>query len=591
MNRHLPSGDDGIASRLRLLAILSGLSLLFTTAPAATYHVDPASGSMTNPGSATQPWSTLEAVFTANKTFAAGDVILLRSGYHGFPQVKGNNSGVVTIRPDTGQTPKLSRLIVKSGSRWTLEGLDVCPENAGAGLYQDTNIVDLQNSASFVTLRNCLVRGAFDTTGWTVANWQDRAGNGIFVQGAGTVLAGNRFENVGYGIRVRKSAPRALVSRNTIKDFCMDGIVALGDDCTYEYNTVTGSHVADNNHDDFFQSWSTFADGTGSGVGTVYRGTVRGNVFISRTDANQPLATEPMGISLFDGMFEGWVIENNLVVSNVGNGIVIDGAVNCRIVNNTVAQNLIGGAASSKPFIKIGQHNDFIDGTSFPPASTGNLIRNNISASTSTLVSGGGSIDHNVNTTTYSSWFSDHLALDFTLKPSSPGMGAGVTDQAPGIDLRGLPRTAPYDLGAYETQSAPTQDPYQQWLAANGLPTDGSGNGAPEANPSGDGVSNEMKFALGLPVSSPGVDGRVTTGKVVVGGKSYLMLTYLRPEPAPAGASYLVRVSGNLVDWSATDTVEVSSTVESGLRRITVRDTVPASQAGVGRFIRLEVSR
>src|SRR5688572_12088304 len=79
MTRHLPPGDDGIASGVRFLAILSGIYLLFATASAATYHVDPASGQMSNPGTASQPWSTLEAVFAANKTFAAGDVILLKS--------------------------------------------------------------------------------------------------------------------------------------------------------------------------------------------------------------------------------------------------------------------------------------------------------------------------------------------------------------------------------------------------------------------------------------------------------------------------------------------------------------------------------
>src|SRR5688572_7588524 len=82
MTRHLPLGEDGFAPRSRFLAILSGISLLFATASATTYHVDPASGQMSNPGSAAQPWSTLEAVFAANKTFAAGDVILLKSGYH-----------------------------------------------------------------------------------------------------------------------------------------------------------------------------------------------------------------------------------------------------------------------------------------------------------------------------------------------------------------------------------------------------------------------------------------------------------------------------------------------------------------------------
>src|SRR5688572_26147508 len=46
----------------------------FTVTHAATYYVDPAAANMSNAGSSTAPWSTLEAVFTANKTFAGGDV-------------------------------------------------------------------------------------------------------------------------------------------------------------------------------------------------------------------------------------------------------------------------------------------------------------------------------------------------------------------------------------------------------------------------------------------------------------------------------------------------------------------------------------
>src|SRR5690606_15427910 len=40
-----------------------------------TYYVDPTNGSMSNPGTSAQPWSTLEDVFDAGKTFNAGDII------------------------------------------------------------------------------------------------------------------------------------------------------------------------------------------------------------------------------------------------------------------------------------------------------------------------------------------------------------------------------------------------------------------------------------------------------------------------------------------------------------------------------------
>ena len=88
----------------RKLRVAAVVLLAAPAAGAATYHVNPATGSMSNAGTASQPWSTLEAVFAANKTFASGDEILLYTGYHGAPIVKGNNSGTVRIRPATGAT-------------------------------------------------------------------------------------------------------------------------------------------------------------------------------------------------------------------------------------------------------------------------------------------------------------------------------------------------------------------------------------------------------------------------------------------------------------------------------------------------------
>lgn len=594
MSRH--PGDAGLASRSRFLATLFSFTLFATAAPGATYYVDPATGSMSNPGTATQPWSTLEDIFTANKQFATGDLILLRSGYHGTPTVKGNNSGMVSIQPETGQTPKLRTLTVSAASRWDISGLDICPENSAPGAYLDTDLIYIQSSASFITVRDCLIRGALDPTGWTLANWQDRAGNGARVFGPDVTLTRNRFETVGFGIRVNKLAPRILVSRNVIHGFCMDGMQANGDDGIYEYNTITDSYVDDSNHDDFFQAWSTDATGaSGTGTGTSYRVIVRGNVFISRTVPATALSTDPQGIGCFDGMYEGWTVENNLIVTNTYHGISFYGGINCRIVNNTVVENpfTVPGASRKPPWIQTFLHKDVSTGVPWPVLPSGNLIRNNISSDTAKMVSGGGTIDHNqkVPVSSFGTWFTNAAAQDFTLKPAAPGVDAGVPDLAPAIDLRELSRTAPYDLGAYEIQAEAAQTPYQQWLAANNLPADGSGAGAPEANPSGDGVSNEMKFALGLPVNSPGLDGRVSSGTMNLDGVDYLTLTYIRPEPPPGGVSYLPQVSGNLVDWSSRELVEVSSTVEGSFRRITLRDTVPADVQVPGRFVRLEVSR
>ena len=159
----------------------------------ATFHVNPASGSMSNPGTAAEPWSTLEAVFDANKTFAAGDEILLYSGYHGAPTVKGDNSATVRIRPAIGATPKLKNLIVRSGSRWEISGLDICPENQSPGTTHGSTMVEIEGSASHITLRDCVIRGSFSIEGWDFEDW-DVVGRGIRTAAAHTLLEGNHIE-------------------------------------------------------------------------------------------------------------------------------------------------------------------------------------------------------------------------------------------------------------------------------------------------------------------------------------------------------------------------------------------------------------
>jgi parallel beta-helix repeat protein len=552
---------------------------------AADYYVDPATGSMSNAGTSTRPWSTLEAVFAANKTFAPGDRILLRSGYHGSPVVKGNNSANVTIMPDGSAVPKLRLLDVAAASRWVITGLDVCPEHAGAGQYLTTGaLLNIQAAASRITIENCRFRGALSNAGWTEAQWNSRLTRGALIKGTYSVLTNNLIETSAHGLAISHEADFSQVIGNTIRDFSFDGMNGHADDCLFENNLVTGcylSSAANGNHDDLFQSTSRSATGTVGG-GTVYRVTLRGNRFICYSDPANPLQQSSQGISGFDGMYEDWVIENNLVVSNHANGIVLNGAINCRIVNNTVARfpNVSGGA---DPYIQIHPHKN---GT---PAS-GNIIRNNFAPGTIKYGSGGGVLDYNIKSSSYTTYFANYAGLDFTLKSTSPAIGAGSTSSAPTIDILGRTRSVAYDIGAYEFVTTAPLTPYQQWLVANGLPSDGSGNGAKTASPLGDGVTNEMKYALGLSPSTRGYGGRVTHGTTTVSGNKYLTLTYIRPEPAPSGVSYVVEVGSNLASWNSTETTQVSSSVAGGLRTTVVRDTRPMGAANPKRFICLEAT-
>jgi parallel beta-helix repeat protein len=443
--------------RKRIAGLAFALLFLALSAPmgwSADYFVDPATGSMTNPGTTTSPWSTLEAVFTANKTFLPGDVIHLRSGYHGLPQVKGNNTGPVTIQPDTGASPQLRRMIVKTASNWVIKGLDICPEYAGAGLYEPgRNLVEIQSTCSFITLENNTLKHSLTVAGWSQTDWETRLGNGISVAGPNCHIVGNALENVNFGISVSKTAPFAVVSGNTITAFAGDGMRGLADDGLFENNLLQDSYVNNSNHDDFFQSWSADASGA-VGKGTVYRITLRGNIFISRRDPNQPLYAPPQGIGCFDGMFEDWVIENNLIVSQTYHGISLYGAINCRIVNNTVVENPVDVPSAVRPWIRLDKHKD-VGGVPWPVLPTGNIVRNNLTSSAVFLFAGSGVAGNNLNSTLYTTYFNDYTNFDFSLKASAPAVDTGSSIDTPSTDIIGNPRTIPYDIGAYEYQGLP----------------------------------------------------------------------------------------------------------------------------------------
>lgn len=525
------------------------LGLAFLAVPvvqAASYYVDPATGSMSNPGTAASPWSTLEAVFTAKKTFAAGDVIYLRSGYHGAPYIKGYNS--LTIQPDTGATPKLKTLVVNSSSQLVISGLDICPAHASPQTYVTGNLVDIQGGTSHITLQNCLIRGATDITNWSVTDWQTKLGKGsaINVYGSHSVIANNILQNVSFGISLQKTAVFSLVSHNTLTNFYNDASRVLSDDTVFEYNTFTNSFVSDSNHDDFFQSWSVGSDGK-VGTGTVYRVTVRGNVFISHTDPNQPLKAAPQGVGCFDGMFEGWVIENNVISSKTYHGISLYGAINCTIVNNTVVENAAAGSSSVRPWILIHEHKDVSTGVPWPVKCSGNIVRNNITTSAASMPATAGVIDHNTATTAYGNYFANYANFSFSLLPTAPAVNAGSTANAPATDILGRTRTVPYDLGAYEYFPAPaitstlaataTQGtPFSYAITASNNPENFQADGLPEGLTvaSGTGVISGTPTTPGTYFITLGATNPVGTGTAT------LVLTVLPPQPAitsPAAAS------------------------------------------------------
>lgn len=429
---------------LKAIAYKSGMtdssvtSEVYTiTTGGTSYYVDPSSGSMSNPGTSAQPWSTLEAVFSAGKTFSSGDTIYLRNGYHGFPTITGNPAGNVTIQPQSGHSPTAKKVIFNNASNFTLSDLEISPELVSS--YEQGTFVTINSNCSDIVLSDCLIYSAASISGWSASDWTSKSGTGVSCSGEDCVITGNHILNTRFALNLNASAEYSEASYNTIENFAADGIRTLGNYQKIEYNLIMNAFNVDSNHDDGIQSWTVGAGGVGTG--TLYGTEIRGNVIISYTDSGQPLKTTLQGIGCFDGFFEDWVVENNIVCVDQWHGIAFYGATDCKFVNNTVVENPIA-AFSNTPWLGIFHHKTLGN-------STGNLVRNNLVYDLN-IVSGSATVDNNIETSSYTSHFVDYSNFDFHLKSSSSAVDAGSSNQAPSIDFEGDTRDSNPDIGADE---------------------------------------------------------------------------------------------------------------------------------------------
>jgi autotransporter-associated beta strand protein len=115
--------------------------------------------------------------------------------------------------------------------------------------------------------------------------------------------------------------------------------------------------------------------------------------------------------------------------------------------------------------------------------------------------------------------------------------------------------------------------PFTAWADSYALPADQRG---PLANPSGDGLPNLLKFALGLNPTVNGSDGSAT-GVVTVGGERYPTLAFQRRR-ALGDVALEVRVSASLDFSTSLGLTEISATDNGdGTDTVVVRSTVPLS--------------
>lgn len=458
-------------ARTLSLALTICLTILLQSATPADFYVDPVHGDANNDGSAQKPWKSLQAVFdkalvesrqweklpykdgaslvpkNPGASVRAGDTIYLRSGDYGELEIRGYyNPDWITIAAEKGHTPKFTKILIRSGAHWKLQGLHVSPASDGspkAGTLIDLESHGFHGPVHDVVVEDCRAESIQESSAWTIQDWNTRAWNGIQVDGKNMTVRGCTFRNVDFGISV--TASDSLIERNTVENFAGDGLRGLGGNTTFEYNTVKNCYDVNQNHDDGFQSWSRGPDGR-VGRGEVRGIVLRGNTIINFVDPQQPFRGTLQGIGCFDGMFVDWIVENNVIVTDHYHGITLAGARNCRIVNNTVLELREG--RPGPPWIRVGNHKN---GT----PSTGCIVRNNLTSALS--VGEGVTADHNLIIKDPAAYFVNAAAFDLHLKDGSPAIDAGSPELAPKQDADGTlrPQGKCFDIGAYEYAAKP----------------------------------------------------------------------------------------------------------------------------------------
>lgn len=449
----------------------AGATLTVAAGRRTQHYVDPVNGSDTGDGSLTSPWKTLQTIIdqkvetrtwttlpyvagatlvpvNAGAVVQPGDTIWLKSGYYGPLVIRSAyNAAHVTVASMTGETPRFSNVQVQSSQNWTLRGFTVSPSFASDTTVGTIVTVDnhsWRGPASDVVIDGFEIHTVPDESVWTIASdWDTKAFNGFGASGARVVLSNSRIRNVDFAVAVTGVDTR--VERNVIDGFAGDGIRGLGDGEVFEYNIVKNRREVNGNHPDGFQSWSVGTDGK-VGTGVVRNITIRGNVFIAYERNDIPFKGSIQGIGCFDGMFDGWVVENNVVITDHWHGISLYGALNCRVVNNTVVD--IDTATSAEPWIMLPAHKN---GT----LSQNCVVRNNLTSrmnvsadTTNNMV-----VDNNLLLPTdMAGYFVDIARFNARLAAGSPAIDKGVATLAPAIDadVKSRPKGAAFDIGAYE---------------------------------------------------------------------------------------------------------------------------------------------
>ena len=442
---------------LIILFFFSGI-----TSNATNYYSDPVNGKMTNAGDKNSPWESLEVIFSAGKTFLAGDTIFLLSGVHGQPFITGSHTNYVTIKVMEGHTPYIASVQIENGSYWAFDGVTFTSDGSG-GTFTRDYMLTTKSNLEYLKVVNCTFYSEETSDTWSKADWYAKADDAVIVRGDNTIFNNNLIKNVYFALQIE--GDYAEVKNNTIDNFGADAIRALGSFAVYDGNIIRDAYIEDYgvNHDDAIQMY----DRGNINNGVIDDVKIVNNIIYTFADSiTQKMIDDNLvgysmqGIIITDGHIENSVVENNLVVSDHYHGITLMGADNCRVQNNTVMKTptSVNPTANVMPWIQLRADKNGNE-------CSNSTLRNNIASKLTPWTYADGTnmtTENNLepSASAYSSYFVDYSNFDFHIKETSPAVDAGINTDITSTDLDGNIRLvgANVDCGCYEYQDGITGD-------------------------------------------------------------------------------------------------------------------------------------
>jgi parallel beta-helix repeat protein len=390
------------------------------------------------------PWKSVNQVLSSGQV-KAGDRILLLDGYHGNISLRGMVfSSPIVIASAPGATAHVDTILATGTRNVIFRDLKVWPRT----IMTSSAIVRTYPDTSDLAFVNLDIRGASDAgnyMNWTLTDWRTGLQTGMMLQGPRMTVTNTRTTAIQYGIVA--TGADALLDNNIVDGFSGDGMRALGNNSVVTNNKIQNCFfLNDGIHRDGFQSYS-IGPGGKIGTGTQYNLVLRNNkIFEWASPIKNSMRCRLQGISLFDGTYDGFRIENNIVVVSAYHGIAIAGAQNTIVANNTVVNP--SGAASKYPWIRLAFTKNGIP-------SRNSQVVNNLAGSIVNVTDAtkGIYVANNVIASSATVDFVDFARNNLALRSSSPAVDKGDPKRMATDDITGSKRfkgKAP-DAGAYES--------------------------------------------------------------------------------------------------------------------------------------------